>query len=407
MGSRLLPVLVIAQAFVWVIIILLSISPFNGVRPMGHEASLIIFSGIFMTLIGGGVGSIVPLKRINFCIYSFSLRQLRVVVFACLILAIYSATKAFYYIMDNGFLNFRDIAFIIDPETGESVVFGSVRIQFLISTFIKPLLYFFFIILLFESYINKRKCGFDFAIVLFAIVVISASTLGRFFIYHLALIIVAALILSLKHAGWLCSSKKIRNVILCFSILVAVFLLLSTARGGEDIIATIINYHTVGLYIFSNEIEDYRSFLNGNSASPVWSAASLGVFERVYVIVLNKFGFELRSSVSDIGVYLNAFRDVGISGELPMNAFATWYYSLYYDGGVIYVLLYLFLYGFILSYNERLFMRHHCAQAFTISISMFFISYFSIFSSMIESSYIMIPFMAVFFLKKKGLEKWN
>ncbi|MGY3975417.1 O-antigen polymerase [Aeromonas mytilicola] len=399
-----IPSLVTAQALVWIVIILLSVSPFNGVKPIGHEASIIVLSGVMVTLIGGVIGAIIPLKRLNFTIYSFSLKQIRFIVLICFLLVLYSASKAFSYILVNGFLNFRDMAFIVDPDTGESLVFGSVRLQFFISTFIKPLLYFFFILLLFEILINKTKCKFEFVMVLFTIVVISMSTLGRFFVYHIIILLVAALILSFKYTSWLYRSKSIKNIIISFSFLIATFFVLSLARGGGEIVSAIINYHTVGLYTFSSELEDTRSFLNG---SPTWSAASLGIFERLYVIILNKFGFELVSSVADIGVHLNTFRDVGRSSGLFMNAFATWYYTLYYDGGYIYVLLYLFLYGLILSYNERLFIKYCCAQSFVISISIFFISYFSIFASMIESSYILIPLMAVFFIRRNGFKKWN
>lgn len=399
-----IPSLVTAQALVWIVIILLSVSPFNGVKPIGHEASIIVLSGVMVTLIGGVIGAIIPLKRFNLRIYSFSLKQIRFIVLICFLLVAYSASKAFSYILVNGFLNFRDMAFIVDPDTGESLVFGSVRLQFFISTFIKPLLYFFFILLLFEVLINKTKCNFEFVMVLSTIVIISMSTLGRFFVYHIVILLVAALILSFKYTSWLYRSKSIKNIIISFSFLIAIFFVLSLARGGGDIVSAIINYHTVGLYTFSSELEDTRSFLNG---SPTWSAASLGIFERLYVIILNKFGFELVSSVADIGVHLNTFRDVGRSSGLFMNAFATWYYTLYYDGGYIYVLLYLFLYGLILSYNERLFIKYCCAQSFVISISIFFISYFSIFASMIESSYILIPLMAVFFIRRNGFKKWN
>ncbi|MGI2867653.1 O-antigen polymerase [Vibrio alginolyticus] len=393
MQSR-VPIFSLFLFFVWATILVLSYLKVSSVKPVSEDAALVILIGLVGMLMGSIASYFFPIRVFVTRRRWFGEKVLYFAIFVSIILSLSPVFNVIAYINENGLENIRSIIFMLD-EDGNSVVLGSARVQLLLSMFIKPFLYYIFILSLYRFfYFNEVKFLF---LSLFCIFLMSIVTFGRFFLYHIAIFFIIGFLLKLRADEFVIKRSVFKLFFRLIIFLSLFFITISSFRGGDGVVDAIINYHLLGVHIFSSELATNFSQLNSNT---MFSFLSFGVFERLFVIVVTKFGIELQSTVVLVSEGLNVFRDVGLNKPLYMNAFGTWFYSLYYDGGVYWVFASLFVFGCILTYFERVFLKFNDAKSFCIILSLFFIGYFSIFASVLESSYVFMFVLSVLFARR-------
>ncbi|MGR5302991.1 O-antigen polymerase [Vibrio alfacsensis] len=366
----------------------------SSVKPVSEDAAIIILIGLVGMLMGSMASYFFPIRVFVTRRRWFGDGILYFAILASIVLSVSPVFNVINYISVNGLENIRSIIFMLD-EDGDSVVLGSARVQLLLSVFVKPFIYYVFILSLYRFFYFSEVRFLVFS--LFSIFLMSIVTFGRFFIYHIAIFFIIGFILKLRSSDFLIKRAVFKILFRLVLLLSLFFITISSFRGGGGIINAIVNYHLLGVHIFSSELSSEFSQLNSNS---MFSFLSFGVFERLFVIVVTKFGIELQSTVVLVSESLNVFRDVGLNKPLYMNAFGTWFYSLYFDGGVYWVFTSLFVFGCILTYFERVFLKFSDAKSFCIVLSLFFVGYFSIFASVLESSYVFIFVLSILFARR-------
>ncbi|MFM4768964.1 O-antigen polymerase [Aeromonas veronii] len=376
----------------WLIIIGLSLSGATEIYQPTQFATLIVLCGISCMVIGSYLSLLAPIKIIRFRIMILTLSRIKWILILIFLIGITPLYKATAFIFENGMDGFRSIAFSIDPETGESTVFGSLRYIFVVNNMIKPVAYaiFFHCIYLFFFENERRNLILSF----FVVFILSISTFGRFFLYHILMVVLATFLLKISINNWVVGRKEMLKVFLLLSFFLVALVLFSFLRDVGNVFQSLIDYHVVGISIFSQELSEQRSIINGSDIN----FTSLGFIERLFVIGVNKFNLQMVSMVDYVETYLSAFRMVG--RNTYYNAFSTWYFTLYLDGGIIYVFAYNLIYGFLLSYFERCFRVFKDAYSFMMTISLFFIAFFSVFTSIIQGPFILLPILSLLFACK-------
>ncbi|HIF9198286.1 TPA: O-antigen polymerase [Photobacterium damselae] len=390
-----IPILNFLQAFIWIGLLLLPFLNLSNIPPISGDAFFIVLLGIISSLLGGFFAIFIPSKIFVSKNKLLTNKRASFFLTVLMLISIYLIFKLYVFVSSYGFSNIRSLAFIIDDD-GNSLIYGSLFFQFFISFVLKPIAYFIYIYSLYLFFIKKESKLL--LLSLLAISLISISSLGRFFIYHLLIIFLVSTVVYIRTQSYKISGRYLKLIAGYFLLMIALVVILSYVRGIDNIFQSILNYHLTGLAIFSKELSLNNSLLN---VPHDFSFLSFGAFERLFVILINKFGFDYNSITAYVGNYLNVFRDIGGDKAIYMNAFATWYFSLYYDGGLYWVAIALFIYGFILTYFEKSFIKYKDPKSFVICVFMFFLSYFSIFSSMLESSYVFIFLFAIFFIRRK------
>lgn len=379
----------------WVFIVCLSLSGLSQVDPPSSETILILLVSISSMFFGGLLSFFIPLRKFSTQTQFLNDRIIRNILFLLLIIFLYPLFNAILFVLNEGVDGFRTLAFTIDKETGESLVFGSLKVQFIINSFLKPFVYFILFYVIYNYFFLNNRNNLIFAIaVLF---VLSLSTLGRFFIYHLIVILIASFIVKTNLFKGKAIKSELVKISKVFFILVLLIVTISIFRDIDSLLDSILDYHVLGVKIFSQYIDDKSSVFYNDD----FTITSLGLLERLFVIVSNKFGADFISSVDQSERILSIFRYVG--HEKLYNAYSTWFFSLYRDGGVVYCMIFCFLYSFVLSYFERTFYYFKDARSFLCMLSLFFIGFFSVFTSMIQGPYILLPLMSFILSQPKNL----
>ncbi len=124
----------------------------------------------------------------------------------------------------------------------------------------------------------------------------------------------------------------------------------------------IVNYHTVGFVILDQELSDPQSRLNHNTT---FGMATLGGIERLVVLVIRRFDKSIDSVSGENGEYLAEFRVLGRNDEgqdLNYNAFATIFYTFFWDGGHLFVVIGMTAFGIWISRERALFLSGHASR---------------------------------------------
>ena len=171
--------------------------------------------------------------------------------------------------------------------------------------------------------------------------------LGRFNMYLVLVVVLIALLLR---------KTKLKNIFIIFIIFMTPMLMIGATRGfdniGDQVKIFIIDYHTLGFSLFDDELNSPESSLNYNDK---FGFSSLGIIENSSFIISRKLGLTERlGSVADVD--LNTFRNLSGVESVPKfyNAFGTIVYSMYYDGGLIFVIFICFIFGYFLNKHTNL-----------------------------------------------------
>ncbi|NIA75117.1 oligosaccharide repeat unit polymerase [Providencia rettgeri] len=393
-----LPITNFLLVAIWSIILALSFFHASNIKQPSNEAIIVIAIGLSFSILGSFFALSLPIKLIITKINIFTRKRIRIIFIISLSISIYLFYKLLMFIMSNGFENIRTLAFTIDDD-GKSLIFGSLMLPFLLNMFIKPLLYYLLIVFIYRFLFHNEKKGLTLTII--CISAISIISFGGFFIYHIAILFIVGYLLFLRVNLFKLKKKQFKSLSIFIISFFLVFILISSFREINNLLNSILDYHLVGTYIFSDEIKNANSMLNSEHS---FSFLSFGFFERMLSIFINKFGIASISTTAVVSDYMNIFRNVGDENYIYMNAFSTWFFSMYYDGGLTWICIYLFSFGFIITYFERIFNKFKDGKSFCVVLSLFFLSYFSIFSSMIESSYILVAIFSFIFTTKDGIK---
>lgn len=188
---------------------------------------------------------------------------------------------------------------------------------------------------------------------------------------------------------------------------------MSKVRGDSDVInltdffySQVVNYHTVGFVILDNELNNNTSPIN---ISNTYGLASLGVLERIVVLIIRRFDKSIDSVSGQNGEYLAEFRALGYNAnddQLNYNAFGTIFYTFYQDGGFIFVFFGMLIYGFFLS---KAYYKVRCGNDSYIPFLylLFQMGFNSVFFSPLESSIFWIVVILLFLFRYISLSRYN
>lgn len=189
--------------------------------------------------------------------------------------------------------------------------------------------------------------------------------------------------------------------------------IMSKVRGDSDVInltdffySQVVNYHTVGFVILDNELNNNTSPIN---ISNTYGLASLGVLERIVVLIIRRFDKSIDSVSGQNGEYLAEFRALGYNAnddQLNYNAFGTIFYTFYQDGGFIFVFFGMLIYGFFLS---KAYYKVRCGNDSYIPFLylLFQMGFNSVFFSPLESSIFWIVVILLFLFRYISLSRYN
>jgi len=151
------------------------------------------------------------------------------------------------------------------------------------------------------------------------------------------------------------TSIKIKNSLIVLMFLLTPMVIIGAARGfnnlGDQVKIFAVDYNTLGFSLFDDELNTSDSSLNSKEK---FGFSSLGVIENSFFILFRKLGFTERlGAVADVD--LNTFRNLSEVEENPKfyNAFGTIVYSMYYDGGILFVIVLSFIFGYLFNKHVR------------------------------------------------------
>ena len=161
----------------------------------------------------------------------------------------------------------------------------------------------------------------------------------------------------------------------------------------------VINYHTVGFVILDQELADKQSRLNQNTT---YGLATLGGIERLTVLLIRRFDKSIDTVSGQNGEYLAEFRVLGRNSEgedLYYNAFATIFYTFFLDGGYLFVLIGMAVFGMWISRERTLFLYGRASHLTTL-YTLVQAGYSSLFFSPVESTTFWMVIIALYLIRK-------
>lgn len=294
--------------------------------------------------------------------------------------------KAMIYLLQNGFIGYRDIVFSSPGKP--SVLFGSSYVELFYNLIISPFPFIFLFIglVLFINY-NEKKIFYWSA---FMLILDSMMRLGRFGVYYIVVLSLLAILYSKTDHKSL--KKKLLFILIC---LVALIIGIGSLRGS-DFIDTFTNmlvtYHTVGFNLVSQEIMDIHSKINH---SLTYGLGTLNGLISIFDIIIRRFYTELLPYDELIKNH-QQFVIVGTDAHgtpLFYNAFYTLLFTFYSDGRELYIFGVSLFIGYLLG---RSFIRYKFtgySYDFVFLLSLMLVMIFSIFQSMFEGTRIWIVWL--------------
>lgn len=291
-----------------------------------------------------------------------------------------------------------------------SILFGSQAIELLYIIFIASFIKVLVIIGFYLSIQTKRIKYLLIANLIF--IVDSIIFLGRGFILEFIFQLIFY-ILIYKYIN--IKLSKFYKFSTLFIVIFLIFFgsIISKVRGDSDVInltdffySQVVNYHTVGFVILDNELNNIRSPIN---ISNTYGLATLGVLERIAVLIIRRFDKSIDSVSGQNGEYLAEFRALGYNAngdQLNYNAFGTIFYTFYQDGGFIFVFFGMLIYGFFLS---KAYYKVRCGNDSYIPFLylLFQMGFNSVFFSPLESSIFWIVVIVLFLFRYISLNGYN
>lgn len=186
--------------------------------------------------------------------------------------------------------------------------------------------------------------------------------------------------------------RKTIKILLTAAAILAVLLTLSLYRGERNVgpLRTLtkiaVDYHTVGLVLFDQELRDPFSRLNTRLS---YGRSSLGGIDSLIVIFLRRFNRTIVPMSAESGLYFDEQRVVGEDREgqpIKGNAFFTVLYSLYFDGRYVFVIVFPLFFGYFVSRHYLDWLRHGSLNSLILLLLFLYLGIFSLFQSPLEGS---------------------
>lgn len=262
-------------------------------------------------------------------------------------------------------LLYRQAALGLLDDSGESILFGSALLNLLYHLVVTPLVYLvFFIGAAYWLNTGVRKVFIIGSILLFAQ---DVTMMGRVGFYHVLAIFAFVGIMRLNLYGRSIKSA-IRGAMLTIFVVALIlvpmgiigFVRSNSEPNFSELYNTVIGYHTLGFTLFDIELNNSDSYLNQTRS---YGRASLGALQHIPVLLLRRFDRSIDYIPGKIGVDLHLQRIVGSRSDgqpILGNAFVSEIYPIYMDGGVPFIIIAGFFYGFMLAKTSfTLFSQHN------------------------------------------------
>ncbi len=299
-----------------------------------------------------------------------------------------------------------------------SPLFGGGYNQLLFFLVISPVVFFSLIVgIIYFFRFGKKKL---LLLSLVLIVIEGAITLGRFnFYYILALTAFGYLYLRQGKAAAapteteqaVAPRLKLKAVkfAVAAAAVVTIVLGLSFFRGEKNtgplaaLAKIAVDYHTVGLVLFDQELSTPSSRLNSGLS---YGRSTIGGLDSLALVFLRRFNPDIVPTAQESGAYMAENRQVGTDsrGE-PIfgNAFYTILFSLYYDGRYFAVILLSMAFGCALSAAYANWLKNGALSSLAAIILLTYVGVFSLFQSPVEGvkfwvALFLIPWMKWFSL---------
>ncbi|AYV57235.1 oligosaccharide repeat unit polymerase [Leptospira kmetyi] len=242
---------------------------------------------------------------------------------------------------------------------GESVLFGKNKYLYYYSLAITPIIFAsLFLGVGFYLRLNTPR-----TLILGAALTIMETLmfLGRFgFYYVLIALMLVAIVKIFRKQIQKFKSISIFQVTSVAAIVIGIFLIGIFRNSNrqwdfrEFVNTYVIDYHTESFSMFDYELRDDKSLLHVRT----YGRSSLGTLESSFSVFLALFRIPLHIQVQSdlIGGYLSKNRILGYTrdGKLKeYNAFASVLFSLYKDGGIVFVILMGLCFGYFMGLFSR------------------------------------------------------
>jgi len=245
-------------------------------------------------------------------------------------------------------------------------------------------------------------------------------TLGRFnFYYILVFVVVTYVLIAQRHKVEPVLQEeperkpvvrmKTLKILILAGVMLAGLLFMSIFRGEKNAgsVATLgrvaVNYHTVGLVLFDQELKSPSSRLNSRLSC---GRSIIGGIDTIAVIMLRRFNSDLTPIAGESGRYMDEPRQVGEDenrGPIFGNAFYTVLYSLYFDGRYLAVLLVSLVFGYGVSASYLKWLKQGSLPGLAMVILLLYAGVFSLFQSPVEGLKFWIALFLIAALKRFSL----
>lgn len=160
----------------------------------------------------------------------------------------------------------------------------------------------------------------------------------------------------------------------------------NTGRTPSEIALVAVHYHTVGFSYMDQELTDPGSWLN--SEPKFYGALTIGGVLDAAGVVIRRFEPSFLPPGVPAIVYRQEYRPVGMyeGRTLIYNAYYTFLFTLFADGGWAYVLIGPFAIGVLMQRAQNRFMAVGSFRSFFFCMLTVWLAFMSLFQSAIESS---------------------
>lgn len=204
---------------------------------------------------------------------------------------------------------------------------------------------------------------------------------GRFGYHYLIIAVILLLSFLTYFGGFVKLYTNILRAIIPISILLFLALWITLYRGIKSFLDIfklyVVTYHTESFSIFDSELNNPNSILHEFT----YGFSMLGGIERYWAFALNKLGFLYISQTDVVGGYLHNDFNIGIDkmgSPILLNAYGSIFFTMYRDGGILGVIFFALLFGFLFSYFSVA-NKNRDPYCFSILIGLIFILIYGIF----------------------------
>jgi oligosaccharide repeat unit polymerase len=301
------------------------------------------------------------------------------------------SVKALFILANEGIIGYRNATFSRPDEP--SVLFDSYILEGLYALVISPVLWaMFFLGIALSTHFRSRA----WILPTILLVLDSAMRLGRTGLYVVAVtaFLRLFLVVRVKKPGTQMHTKSWFRHAATLALTMALIAIIGFARDEQSSEVHIVQhsiysglvYHASGYVILDEELHKANGMLNSH---PTFGRSALSGIERYGVLLLRRFDPSISPVLHGAGSYLDEYRAVATASDgtpVMANAFATSLFSLYRDGGVIVVLFFAGIFGFVLSIFYRTWQAKKYATDLAIVLGLTMGGWLSLFQSQFDRS---------------------